>query len=136
MKKIFVIMALAAAVCCFSSCMTEKIDTLVQWGFAKDTESNITNGLETMLPSAVTIFDAFDKAFYCDYAKLGSGHEANMQAQSGRKSAINNAKRTAEKAHAAIPSGHTCPADYIFVVRIKYGSDEPYETVWSHDYRK
>ncbi len=74
-------MALAAAVCCFSSCMTEKIDTLVQWGFAKDTESNITNGLETMLPSAVTIFDAFDKAFYGDYAKLGSGHEANMQAQ-------------------------------------------------------
>lgn len=135
MKKFFVIMALAAAVCCFSSCM-EQIDTLVQWGFAETPDSNISNGLETMLPSAVTIFDAFDKAFYGEYAKLGSGHEANMPAQSGKKSAINNAKRTAEKAHATLPSGHTCPANYYFVVRIKYGSDGSYETAWYHDYRK
>lgn len=135
MKKFFIIIAFAASLCCLSSCYHEEIDTFVEWGFAKDTNSNITNGLETLLPSATVIFEAFDKAFYSDYTNPGlSGHEALMRAQSGKNSAIKNAKRTADKAHSSIAAGHTCPADYIFVVRIKYNSDS-YETVWSHDYR-
>ena len=65
------------------------MDTFVEWGFAKDTNSEITT---------------------------------------------KNARKTADKANAMIDAGHVCPADYIFVVRIKYDSDR-YETVWSHDYR-
>lgn len=135
MKKYFLMIAAAVvAISCLSSCVTEKFDTLVEWGFAEDTNSNITNGLETMLSSSRVIFDAFDKAFYSDYSDLGMSHEAIMRGQQGKSTAIKNAKKTAEMAHSTIPAGHTCPADYIFVVRIKYNSDS-YETVWSHDYR-
>ncbi len=119
---------------CPASCTFEEMDTLVEWGFAPDTQSEISNGLETILPSAQVIFNAFDTAFYSDYTELGMYHEAIMRAQHGRADAERNARRTADKAHSMIEAGHVCPVDYIFVVRIKYDSDK-YETVWSHDYR-
>ena len=135
MKRLFLLTAIAAVFCtCFTACVQEEFDTFVEWGFAPDTNSEIVNGLETLLPSAVVLFDAFDTAFFNDYTDLNLSHEALMRAQKGRSAAIKNAKHTAERAHAMIEAGHTCPVDYIFVVRIKYDSDQ-YETVWSHDYR-
>lgn len=136
MKKAFIMIAMAVvALSCLTSCVEENYDTLVEWGFAEDTNSEIVNGLETLLPSARVIFDEFDHAFYSKYDDLGLSHEAIMRAQKGKQAAAKNAKATAEQAHSAVGDGHTCPADYMFVVRIKYNSDR-YETVWSHDYRK
>lgn len=135
MKRIFSIIATAVvALSCLTSCYEEKMDTFVEWGFADDEKSEISNGLETLLPSAMVIFDAFDTAFFGEYVDLGLPHEAVMKLQSGKATATKNARRTAEKALSMIESGHTCPADYLFVVRIKYDSDK-YETVWSHDFR-
>lgn len=136
MKKIISMIAAAViTVCGFTGCTQEKMDTFVQWGFAKDTDSEIVNGFETMLSSSQVIFNAFDQAFFSDYTDLKyDGHTALMKAQEGKSKAAKNAKKTAEKAHSMIDKDHVCPADYIFVVRIRYDSDE-YETVWSHDYR-
>ena len=133
MKKI--VLMLVLAVLSLTSCTKEKFDTLVEWGFAKDTNSEIENGLETMLASAQVIFNAFDTAFYHDYENLGMQHEAMMKLQEGEDAAARNAKKTADKAHSMIEAGHVCPANYIFVVRIKYGGEGKYKTVWSHDYR-
>ena len=136
MKKIISILAMTViALFCLTSCYEEKMDTFVKWGFAEDEKSEISNGLEQLLPSAAVIFNAFDSAFLNEYDNLGMSHEALMRAQTGKSAAAKNAKNTAKKAHSMIESGHTCPADYIFVVQIKYDSDK-YETVWSHDYRK
>ena len=135
MKKIVSMFVLAVvAVVCFSSCYKEEMDTFVKWGFAESEDSEISNGLEQILPSAAVIFDAFDTAFLKEYDDLGMSHEALMRAQSGKSSAVKHAKNTAKKAHSMIEEGHTCPVDYIFVVQIKYNSNK-YETVWSHDYR-
>ena len=136
MKKFFLMTAMVAVVLsCFTSCYYESYDTFVKWGFAEDTDSEIVNGLETLLPSAQVIFDAFDNAFLGDYEDLGMSHEALMRAQNGKSKAIKNAKKTAESALSMIDKDHTCPVDYIFVVRIRYDVEGGYETVWSHDFR-
>lgn len=135
MKKFIALIAVAFVAICLTSCNKEYYSTLVEWGFAKDTNSEITNGLETEIASARVIFAAFDLAFLHDYTDLAMPHQAMMEKQQGKQTAVKNAKATAEKAHSMIEEGHTCPVDMVFVVRIKYNSDT-YETVWSHDYRK
>lgn len=137
MKRIFTLIIAAMVILpCLTSCLYEEnIDCSVEWGFAEDTNSNISYGLESLLPSAQVIFDAFDKCFYSDYEKSISSHEAIMREQHSKSKALKNAKKTAEKAASMIDAGHTCPVDYIFVVRVKYGTETGYNTAWSHDYR-
>ena len=123
------------AISCLSSCSKEKYDTFVEWGFAENTNSEINNGYETMITSAQVILNAFDHAFYTECSDMEMDHKTIMKLQEGKSAAIKNAKRIADKAHSMIEEGHVCALDYIFVVRIKYGTEENYETVWSHDYR-
>lgn len=137
MKKYFkLIFASLIVSLTMTGCLYEEsMDSLVEWGFAKDTDSEIVNGLETVLPSAQVIFNAFDECFFSDYDKSLSGHEAIMREQHSQSQALKNAKKTAERAASRIDANHSCPADYIFVVRVQYGVDGAYKTAWSHDYR-
>ena len=57
MKRIalFIVMAVAV-VACLSSCQQEeKYDTFVEWGFAKDANSEIFNGYESWGAAALTV---------------------------------------------------------------------------------
>lgn len=135
MKKFFSILAMALmALVNFSSCIEEEsMDTMVEWGFAKDEASNIDNYNAITYENAATILTAFDETFIKEYTKVTDGHRVMMTAQSSKSSATKNAKKTAEKALASL-SGITSTHPSIFVVRIKYDSDT-YETVWSHDFK-
>jgi len=139
MKRIITsIVIAAAAVLSFTGCSLfyeESVDTIVNWGFAEKENTEVIYGLEQMLTSAQTLFDAFDDTFYKAGDRLVNEHEVCLRHQHGEKNAIKNAKKLAEEAAAKIPAGHTCSADYIFVVNIAYGSANPSKTVWSHDYR-
>lgn len=135
MKKFVLKLALAlGALSCFSGCTYENIDTFVQWGFAKDANSDIYYGLEILLPSANKIINAFDTEFAAEFGRYLNDHEAIMESQHSWDDASNLARKIANRAHATLPEGFTCPVDRVFVVRIRYDS-ERYETVWVHDYR-
>lgn len=140
MKKILLLLVTAAAVFGLSGCSLfyyEEIDTSVEWGFAEKENSEIIYGLESILPSAQTIIEAFD----AEFSKAGDSfssnrHEVIFRAQNSEKKAIKNARKVAERAAARIPADHTCPVDYIWVVNVKYGVEGSPKTAWSHDYRK
>lgn len=136
MKRIalFIVMAVAVVTCLSSCQQKEKYDTFVEWGFAKDANSEIFDGYETWGAAAQVIYMAFDHAFLSRYEDIAMEHKCIMKLQAGKQEAIKNAKATADQAHASIEEGHVCAVDGFFVVRIKYNSDK-YETVWSHDYR-
>ena len=126
------IAAIAAVLPLVTSCYEESIDTIVEWGFADDDHSAISNGLEIILPSAQTLLKAFDDSFYSEYEEFGTGHYAVMRAQSGRNKAIKNIKKAADRAVATLPSDFSCPINKLFVVRMRYSENE--ETVWSRSF--
>lgn len=140
MKRIFAFIALAiVAVFGLTGCNLfyyEEMDTFVEWGFAEKENSEIQLGLESLLPSAQTIYEAFDATFSKAGESMGRPHEVMFRAQNGEKAALKNARKLAEEAAAKIPADHTCPVDYIWVVNIKYGGTGAPKTAWSHDYRK
>lgn len=114
----------------------ERIDTRVEWGWAKEENSPTTFGIEALLPSSQKIYDAFDEVFCREGDPIASrAHEINLKAQTSEKNALKNAKNLAEKAAAKLPADHTCLVDYIFVVNIYYGFSGTPKTAWSHDYR-
>lgn len=138
MKKLIALFVTVAALLGMSGCSLfyyEEADTIVKWGFAEKEDSNIIFGLESLLPSAQVLYDAFDDVFYKAGESLGTQHEVVLRAQNGEKQALKNAKKLAEKAAANVPAGHTCIVDYIFVVNIAYEGANPTTTAWSHDYR-
>lgn len=139
MKKVFTLVIAAIALSGITGCSLlneESVDTIVTWGFAPQTDTATVLGPEAYLPSAQTIFDAFDATFFKAGESTSRSHEIILRAQNGKKKALKNAKALAEEAAAKIPSGHTCPVDYIFVVNIQYGTESGVTTAWSHDYRK
>lgn len=140
MKRILALIVAAAAIFSLSGCSLfyyEEMDTIVEWGFAEKEDSAIVYGLESLLPSAQTIIEAFDGTFSKYGDSMGSSrHEVVFKAQTSEKKALKHAKNVAEEAAAKIPAGHTCPVDYIWVVNIRYGGDGAPKTAWSHDYRK
>lgn len=140
MKRFFAFIAVAAvAVFGLTGCSLfyyEEMDTIVEWGFAEKEDSNIHLGLESVLSSAQTLYEAFDATFCKAGDATGTPHEIILRAQNGEKKALKNARKLAEEAAARIPSDHVCPVDYIWVVNIKYGGDGAPKTAWSHDYRK
>lgn len=113
----------------------EHVDTIVDWGFAEKVDTETIYGLEALLTSSQTIFAAFDATFAKAGDSFGTAHEIILRDQNSEKKALNKAKKLAEEAAAKLPSDHTCPVDYIFVVNIKYGSEGKVKTAWSHDYR-
>lgn len=139
MKRLFTSIVLAAvAIFGLTGCSLfyyEEVDTIVEWGWAEKENTRTVFGIEALLESSQTIYDAFDATFCKVGESMGRSHEVLFPGMNGEKKAANYAKKLAQDAHAKLPAGHTCPVNYIWVVNIYYGAGNNPKTVWSHDYR-